>query len=113
MGKFHIRLVGGWCGNRMVMVRDNLTQLLTEKGYDVKIDQQSIWENYAPPQHADLVLQLMPAFSPEELQTPSLLVRQFLKDLNHVKTLEQVYEAVSKHYPQPANHASSVTIQTG
>jgi hypothetical protein len=113
MKKIHIRLVGGWCGNRMVMVRDNLFQLLTEKGYEVKIDQQSIWENYAPPQHADLVLQLMPAFSPEELQTHSLLVRPFIKDLDHGETLEQVFEAVSKYYPQINNQAVPIAAQAG
>ena len=80
MDKFHIRLIGGWCGNRMVMVRDHLSDILTERGYEVKIDQQSIWENYAPPQHVDLVLQLMSAFSETELDPPSLSVRPFLKD---------------------------------
>ena len=109
MGKFHIRLVGGWCGNRMVMVRDNLDNLLTLRGYEVKIDQQSIWENYAPPQHADLVLQLMPAFSPDELETPSLLVRSFLKDLDHPETLNEVYQAVADLYPQ----TNPATIQAG
>ena len=100
MEKFHIRLVGGWCGNRMVMVRDHLDNLLTDRGYEVKIDQQSIWENYAPPQHVNLVLQLMPAFSEEELEPASLLVRPFLKDLDHPETLNRVYEAVAKLYPQ-------------
>lgn len=100
MEKFHIRLVGGWCGNRMVMVRDHLSTLLTERGYAIKIDQQSIWENYAPPQHVDLVLQLMPAFSDDELEPPSLLVRPFLKDLDHPETLNQVYEAVANLNPQ-------------
>ncbi len=110
MQKFHIRLVGGWCGNRMVMVRDNLNQLLTEQGYEVKIDQQSIWENYALPQHADLILQLMPAFSPEELDPPSLFVRPFLKDLDHPETIAQILKAVSTHYPLPVKPAA---IQTG
>lgn len=100
MGKFHIRLVGGWCGNRMVMVRDQLENLLTEKGYQVKIDQQSVWESYAPPQHADLVLQLMPAFSQEELIPPSLMVHPFLKDIDHQETLDQIYNAVAQYYPR-------------
>lgn len=98
MGKFHIRLVGGWCGNRMAMVREHLSQLLTEKGYQVKIDEQSIWENYAPPQHVDLVLQLMPAFSSEELDPPSLLVRPLVKDLTHPETLDRILEAVARYY---------------
>ena len=100
MDKFHIRLIGGWCGNRMVMVRDHLSEILTERGYKVKIDQQSIWENYAPPQHVDLVLQLMPAFSEDELEPPSLSVRPFLKDLDHPETINCVLEAVSTHYTQ-------------
>lgn len=98
MAKFHIRLVGGWCGNRMAMVREHLSQLLTEQGYRVKIDEQSIWENYAPPQHVDLVLQLMPAFSSEELDPPSLLVRPFVKNIDHRDSLNQVFEAVARYY---------------
>ena len=109
MGKFHIRLVGGWCGNRMVMIRDHLDKLLTESGYEVKIDQQSIWENYAPPQHVDLVLQLMPAFSEEELEPTSLHVRPFLKDLDHSETLDSVFDAVSNLYPQ----TDPAAMQTG
>jgi hypothetical protein len=99
MKKFHIRIVGGWCGNRMVMIRDNLAELLAERGYDVKLDQQSIWENSSPPLHVDMVLQLISAFSPEELNCPSLNIRPFLKDLNYQETLENIFEAVEEHYP--------------
>ena len=113
MGKFHIRLVGGWCGNRMVMVQEHLDTLLIEKGYDVKIDRQSVWESYAPPQHADLILQLMPAFSPDELKPPSLLVHPFLKDLDHQETLERVFEAVALHYPKTSHPAKSAAAQAG
>jgi len=113
MGKFHIRLVGGWCGNRLSMVQQHLHKLLTEKGYDIKIDQQSIWESYAPPQHADLVLQLMPAFSPDELKPPSLLVHQFVKDIDHKETLEQVFEAVATHYPIISDPAQAAAAQAG
>jgi hypothetical protein len=55
----------------------------------------------------------MPAFSPEELQTPSLLVRPFIKDLDHGETLEQVFEAVSKYYPQINNQAVPIAAQAG
>jgi hypothetical protein len=99
MGKFHIRIVGGWCGNRMVMVQENLSVLLAEMGYEIKIDHQSIWENYAPPQHADLVLQLIPAFSPEELGRPSISIRPFLKDLNHQDTINEIFQVVEEHCP--------------
>jgi len=113
MGKFHIRLIGGWCGNRMIMVRDHLTELLAKHGFDVKIDQQSIWENYAPPQHVDLILQLMPAFSEDELDPPSFLVRPFLKDLDHPESIGLVLDAVSKHYPQTTESIPQKTLTTG
>ena len=112
MEKFHIRLIGGWCGNRMVMVRDHLFAILTEHGYGVKIDQQSIWENYAPPQHVDLVLQLMPAFSEAELDPPSISVRPFLKDLDHPGTIKLVLDAVTTHHPQKADPVPQTMIDT-
>jgi hypothetical protein len=93
----------------MVMVRENLSQLLSAQGYEIKIDEQSIWENYAPPQHADLVLQLMPAFSEDELEPPSLLVRKFVKDIDHQETLDRVFQAVELHYPE----SNPAALQTG
>jgi len=108
MGKFHIRIVGGWCGNRMFMVKDHLSDLLTIRGYDVKIDQQSIWENYAPPNHADIVLQLIPAFSPDELNCPCLNIRPFLKDLSHQETLESIFKTLEEHYPSATNQPTGV-----
>ncbi len=99
MKKFHIRIVGGWCGNRMVMIRDYLADLLDENGYDVKLDQQSIWENNAPPFFADMVLQLFAAFSADELGGPMLSIRPFLKDLEDPETLVKIFEMLEEHYP--------------
>jgi hypothetical protein len=83
----------------MVMIRDNLSELLADRGYQVKLDQQSIWENSAPPVHVDMVLQLISAFSPDELNCPSLNIRPFLKDLDHPETLDNIFRAVDEHYP--------------
>jgi hypothetical protein len=116
MGKYHIRIVGGWCGNRMVIVRDHLAKLLDESGYITKIDQQSIWENYAPPDHADMVLQLIPAFNSEELNSPSLNIRPFLKDIHHIETLEAIFKALGEHYPAATNQPAGVNpfaVQAG
>ena len=102
MKKFHIRIIGGWCGNRMVMIRDFLAEMFEVQGYDIKLDQQSIWENNAPPTLVDLVLQLIPAFSSEELNCPSLNIRPFLKDLQHQETLDAIDQTVKEYYPVPA-----------
>lgn len=99
MDKFRIRIVNGWCGNRMVIVRDHLAQLLEGRGYQVKLDNQSIWENSSPPEHVDLVFQLIPAFQPDELACPSISIRPLLKDLDHPETLEKVFQIVASTYP--------------
>lgn len=83
----------------MVIVRDHLHALLEARGYAVKIDNQSIWENSSPPEHVDLVFQLIPAFTPSELTCPSLHIRPLLKDLDDQETLENVYRIVEEYYP--------------
>ena len=103
MRKFHIKIVNGWCGNRMIIVRDHLIELLEARGYQLKIDNQSIWENSSPPVNVDLVFQLIPAFKPEELNCPSIAIRPLLKDLDHAETLAKVFEIVEAHYPIAAD----------
>lgn len=99
MQKFHIKIVNGWCGNRMVIVRDHLLALLVARGYDhLKIDHQSIWENSSAPVNVDLVFQLIPAFQPEELSCPTISIRPLLNDLNDPETLENVFASVQEHY---------------
>lgn len=102
--KFQIRIVNGWCGNRMVIVRDHLARLLEARGYHVKLDNQSIWENSSPPERVDLVFQLIPAFQPDELSCPSISIRPLLKDLDHPETLDRVFDIVASTYPE-AVHA--------
>jgi len=103
MIKFHIRIINGWCGNRMIIVRDHLANLLAQRNFDVKIDNQSIWENNSAPEHVDLVFQLIPAFSPDELSCPSLPIRPLLRDLDHQETLEQIFRIVEENYPVQAS----------
>jgi hypothetical protein len=83
----------------MVIVRDHLAALLESMGYQVRIDNQSIWENSAPPQHADLVFQLIPAFSPDEMPCPSISIRTLLRDLNDPETIGRVLAIVREVYP--------------
>jgi hypothetical protein len=100
MKKFHIRIVNGWCGNRMIIIRDHLAGILEDEGYEFKLDNQSIWENSSPPTHVDLVFQLIPAFSEAELGCPSISIRPFLKDLNDPKTLDGVLNIVDQFCPK-------------
>ncbi len=100
MGGFHIRIVGGWCGNRMVIVRDHLIELLNARGYHARVDHQSIWESRAVCPTANLILQLMPAFSEDEVHCPLLNIRMLLKDLNDPETITQILQTLESIYPQ-------------
>ena len=99
MKKFHVRIINGWCGNRMVIIRDHLAGLFESEGYKIKLDNQSIWENSSAPTHVDLVFQLIPAFTEDELNCPSISIRPLLKDLNDPGTLERVFGILEQYYP--------------
>lgn len=99
MKKYHVRIVAGWCGNRVIMIENNLSRLFAEKGYDIKLDHQSVWDNPSPPQYADLVLQLIPAFNDEELNGLSVAVRPFVRDIDDEATLKKIFEVLERDYP--------------
>ena len=108
MQKLHIRIVGGWCGNRMIIIRDYLEQLIMARGYQIKIDYQSVWESSAVCPTADLMLQLIPAFKQEDVHCPLLNVRPFLRDLDHEETIAIIFDNLEKYYPLVEN--DSVTL---
>jgi len=95
MKKAHIRIVGGWCGNRMAMIQEYLGSLLPARGYSARVDFQSIWESQAVCPTADLILQLIPAFSKDEVHCPLLDIRPMLRDLEHAQTVELILNAVA------------------
>lgn len=99
MAAYHIRIIGGWCGNRMVIVREYLSELLSDCGYQIKISHQSIWENPAVPSNADLLLQLIPAFKEEEAGCPIVNIKAFIRDLDHLETLKAIIDTLEIDYP--------------
>lgn len=99
MAIYKVCVVGGWCGNRMVMVAERLAERLAQAGYDCRVFQHSVWDNFSAPPPAHLVLQLLPAFTPAETGCPVLLIRPLLRDLDHAETLAQVMQQVSGDYP--------------
>lgn len=105
MKKYHIRIVGGWCGNRMAMIEEYLEELLSTRGYHVRIDHQSIWESRAVCPTADLMLQLVPAFTEEEVHCPLLSIRAMSRDLEHEETVSSILAAVADGYGDPVTAA--------
>jgi hypothetical protein len=110
---YKVCVVGGWCGNRMVMVAQFLAEWLAQAGYPSRVFHHSIWESFAAPPPAHLVLQLLPAFTAADTHCPVLLIRPLLRDLDHPETLKRVLLQVSADYPcvtgsQPASAPAAV-----
>ena len=99
MKTYKVCVIGGWCGNRMVIVADHIAQKLADAGYPCSIRTFSAWENYTQPPSADLVLQLLPAFTEAETGCPVINIKPLLVDLDDSKTITRVLEQVRADYP--------------
>ena len=96
MGRYHIRVVGGSCGNRMFVIIEHLAEMIARAGYDCRITHQSIWETRAVPPNVDLVLQLLPALTPDEVDCPLINIKPLLTDLEHAPTLASIFEVLKE-----------------
>lgn len=100
MAVYKVCVVGGWCGNRMVMVAEHLSTLLQSKGYTCKVFHHSVWDNPSDPPRADLILQLLPAFTREQAGCPVITIKPLLVDLDHPGTIEKILEQVRTDFPK-------------
>ncbi|MCZ7552530.1 MAG: hypothetical protein B6D39_06600 [Anaerolineae bacterium UTCFX2] len=98
MTNYHVCVVGGWCGNRMVMVAEYLTERLSAAGYPCHVTTHSVWDNFNQPPAANLILQLLPAFTESEVECPVLTIKLLLADINHAETIERILRQVRADY---------------
>lgn len=99
MARYHVCVVGGWCGNRMVMVAEHLETKLSDAGFPSRVTTHSVWDNFSQPPKANLILQLLPAFKETEVGCPVLTVKPLLADVNHPETIEKILGQVRADYP--------------
>lgn len=78
----------------MVIVADHLCELLTQAGFPVKVKTHSVWENFSSPPEADLILQLLPAYSQAETQKTIINIRPLLRDLDEPEIIEEIMNRV-------------------
>lgn len=109
MARYHIRVIGGWCGNRIVMVADYLVELFAERGYDCQVTHQSIWETYSLPPSVDLILQLMPAFTAAEAGCPVINIKPLIRDLDHPPTINGILDFLQWQFALPPDRDSSAS----
>jgi hypothetical protein len=107
MGMYKICVVGGWCGNQMLIIAGHLSSLLEEAGYKVRVTHHSVWENYSAPPPANLVLQLLPAFTEKDTGCPVINIKPLLADYNHPPTIQKVLAQVGQDFSGAAIPAGS------
>ncbi len=82
----------------MFMVAEYLKEALTAAGYPCEVTTHSVWDNYSRPPAANLLLQLLPAFTEAEAGCPVLTVKPLIVDLQHAPTLEKILKQVQALY---------------
>ena len=98
MKRFHVRVIGGNCGSKMIVVADHIQEVLARSGYDCKVTTQSIWETMSMPPAVDLILQLLPAFSEDEGECPILYIKPLLADLDDPETMGMIFKTIEARY---------------
>ena len=98
MSNYKVCVIGGWCGNRMVMVAEHLEELFDKAGFSCHVATHSVWENYSRPPVANLVLQLLPAFTESETGCPVITIKPMLVDLDHPATIEKILKQIQAYY---------------
>ena len=81
------------------MVAEHLAKLLQDVGYSCQVNHHSVWENYSHPPAADLILQLLPAYTEAETRCPVINIKPLLADLNHPLTIDNILTHMQANYP--------------
>jgi hypothetical protein len=86
----------------MVMVAEHLEELLQKEGYPSRVTTHSVWDNFSAPPPANLVLQLLPAFTEAETGCPVITIKPMIADYDHAETLAKIFARVRLDYPAVA-----------
>lgn len=95
---YKIFVIGGWCGNLLFIVADHLRNVIMSAGYSVQLKTHSVWENYTQPPSCQLILQLLPAFSEEEVDCPVINIRRLLVERDHAETIQKVLSQIASDH---------------
>lgn len=94
--KYQIVVVGGWCGNLLYIVAEHVKERLLNAGFLFDLKTKNIWENYSEPPACNLILQLMPAYTKEETESPIINIRRLLVDRDDPETMDKIFSQVQK-----------------
>ena len=104
MTNYRVCVIGGWCGNRLYIVAEHISELLEKAGYPCQVKSHSVWENYSQPPVSNLVLQLLPAFTAAETGCPVINIKPLLLDLDHPQTIQKILTQIQADFALIAQH---------
>jgi len=104
MTNYRVCVIGGWCGNRLYIVAEHISELLEKAGYPCQVKSHSVWENYSQPPVSNLVLQLLPAFTAAETGCPVINIKPLLLDLDHPQTIQKILTQIQADFALTAQH---------
>ena len=94
--EYKIVVVGGWCGNLLYIVAEHVKERLLKAGFLFDLITKNVWENYSDPPECNLILQLMPAYTKEDTQSPIINIRKLLVDRDDPETMDKIFHQVQK-----------------
>ncbi len=87
-------VVGGWCGNLLFIVAEHIKERLQNAGFSFSLTTKNVWENYSVPPACDLILQLMPAYSKQDTDSPIINIRRLLVERDDPETMKLIFNQV-------------------
>jgi hypothetical protein len=82
----------------MIVVAEHLQELLQNAGYNCEVTHQSLWDHPTPPYAANLVLELLPAFTETEAGCPVINIKPLLRDLDHPQVIDKILKQVQASF---------------
>lgn len=95
MAKLKVCVVGGHCSNRIMIVAEQLSQLFDERAIPCQVFTHGVAGEYSFPPRANLILQLLPAFTEAEAGCPVINIKPLIGDPSHPDTIRKVMEHIN------------------
>jgi hypothetical protein len=98
MSKYKICVVGGHCSNRVMIVAEQLTEFFEKRGISCEVFTHCVAGEYGFPPRANLILQLLPAFTESDAGCPVINVKPLIGDPAHPATIENILKHIQAGY---------------
>ena len=109
MKTYKVCVVGGHCSNRYMIVAEQLSKLFEDRDLPCQVVTHGVAGEYSFPPRANLILQLLPAFTEAEAGCPVINIKPLIGDPNHPETIRKVMECINALMAQDSVPVNSFT----